>query len=178
MTGRTTDARIAEALGLYAQYAQILEADTAFMALLSDYHQAIACSADRMLELGVASQCQNCARHGPGSCCSRGIEDWYDPMLLFVNLLLGCDLREVRPLPGDCHFVGTNGCTLIARHYFCVQFLCPAFKDQLGPTVVGRLLAVVGEELQRGWEVEQYLYRVFNSRRGRNGYPHNQMTQA
>jgi hypothetical protein len=161
---RTTEDKISKALAYYAQYAHILHSDDPFTRLLSRYRRTIADSAKTMRELGVAGQCGDCADNGAGSCCSRGVEDWYDAMLLFVNLLLGCDLQDVRPLAADCHFVSPNGCTLIARHYFCAQYLCPALKDRLGPAVSKQLLAVVGEELKLGWEVEQYLYRLLNSR--------------
>ena len=161
---RTTEDKISKALAYYAQHAHSLQSDDPFTQLLSRYRRTIADSAKTMRELGVAGQCGDCADNGPGSCCSRSVEDWYDPMLLFVNLLLGCDLQEVRPLAVDCHFVSPNGCTLLARHYFCVHFLCPALKDRLGPATTTQLLAVVGEELQLGWEVEQYLYRLLHSR--------------
>jgi hypothetical protein len=164
MPCKTTEDKISKALAYYARYAHILHSDDPFTQLLSRYRRTIADSAKTMWELGVAGQCGDCADNGPGGCCSRSVEDWYDAMLLFVNLLLGCDLQEVRPLAEDCHFVSASGCTLIARHYFCVHFLCPALKDRLGPAANKQLLAVVSEELQLGWEVEQYLYRLVDSR--------------
>ena len=169
MHHRTTEEKIAKALAYYVRYAHSLESDDPFNQLLSRYRRAIAESAETMEKLGVAGQCGDCAGNGPGSCCSRSVEDWYDAMLLFVNLLLGCDLREVRPLSADCHFVGPAGCTLLARPYFCVHFLCPTLKDQLAPATIKQLLAVVGEELRLGWEVEKYLYGLLNSQRSFKG---------
>jgi len=161
---RTTEDKISKALAYYAQYGHHLENDGPFNQLLSRYRRAIDVSTETMRRLGIAGHCAECAGNGPGSCCSRGVEDWYDAMLLFVNLLLGCDLREVRPQSADCHFVGPNGCTLLARPYFCVHYLCPALTDQLGPATIEQLLAVVGEELKLGSEVEQYLCRLVDYR--------------
>jgi len=162
---RTTEDKISKALAHFAQYGHHLENDGLFNQLLSRYRRAIDVSTETMHKLGIANHCRDCAGNGPGSCCSRGVEDWYDAMLLFVNLLLGCDLREVRPQSADCHFVGPNGCTLLARHYFCLHFLCPAVQERLGPATTSQWLAFVGEELQLGWEVEQYLYRLVDYRR-------------
>jgi hypothetical protein len=164
MIRETTQHRIDAASGLYAQHAAELAKHAPFVALLRAYRAAIDQSGAAMGELGVAGKCGDCAAEGPGSCCSQSVEDWYDSMLLFVNLLLGCDLAETRPLAVDCHFVGPQGCTLVARHYFCVQFLCPALKEQLGRAGTQRLLAVVGQELLLGSQLEQLLHRWLQSR--------------
>jgi hypothetical protein len=163
MKPSTTAEKIAAAHVLYAHLNQSQQHD-AFDSLLFEYRAAIGRSAEAMRQLGVAGKCGKCAEDGPGSCCSRGVEDWYDPLLLCINLQLGCDLQESRPLPEGCHFIGRHGCTLLARHYFCVHFLCPALKHELAPAVTDNLLAVMGGELFLGAQVEQHLYRWVESR--------------
>jgi hypothetical protein len=159
----TTAERIAAAHVIYAQL-QRSQQHNAFDSLLFEYRAAISRSAEAMLQLGVAGKCGECADSSPGSCCSRGVEDWYDPLLLCINLQLGCDLQESRRLPEGCLFVGRHGCTLIPRHYFCVHFLCPALKHELAPAVTDSLLAVVSGELLLGAQMEQHLYRWVESR--------------
>jgi hypothetical protein len=157
--------KIATALGFYAQHAGELFCHEPFLALLRAYRAAIEESGAAMRDLGVAGKCGECSGAGPGSCCSRGVEDWYDSVQLLVNLLMGCDLAETRPLAADCHFVGPQGCTLVARHYFCVHFLCPTLMEQLGHATTKRLLAVVGQELSIGSQLEQQLHHWMLSRK-------------
>ncbi len=159
----STREKIAKAREWFALHGTELQNDTKIKVLLGTYRSQIAHTAEVMQEIGVAAGCGVCAGEAPGSCCSDSVEDWYDPMLFFINMLLGCDLKEQRSLPTDCHFVGPDGCTLIARNYFCVHFLCPKLKKELGRGGIERLLAVVGHELYAGWQLEQMLYRWLQS---------------
>jgi hypothetical protein len=92
------------------------------------------------------------------------MEAWYDPMLLFMNCLLGCDLRESRRQPADCFFHGLQGCRLIARHIFCVNFLRPSLQTSLGTARRQALLSVRGDELLAGWNLEQAIRRWFRAK--------------
>ena len=47
---------------------------------------------------------------------------------------------------------------------FCLNYFCPSLRTQLGPTLMDTLLAVVGQELAAGWELETALYRWFEER--------------
>lgn len=59
--------------------------------------------------------------------------------------------------PESCLFVGENGCKLMARHSFCVNFLCPDLLEGFVSTQREILSTVVGTELQAGWELEKVL---------------------
>jgi hypothetical protein len=72
---------------------------------------------------------------------------------------LGIQLPEFREVPEGCLFVGSGGCKLLARHSFCVNFLCPSLIDLIKTPHVGTLLSVSGDELFRGWELEQSIRR-------------------
>ena len=85
-------------------------------------------------------------------------------MLLFMNCLLGCDLRESRRQPADCFFQGPQGCQLIARHSFCVNFLCPSLTAFLEPSRSQTLLSMCGDELLAGWNLEQAIRRWFRAK--------------
>jgi hypothetical protein len=43
------------------------------------------------------------------------VEEWYDPVLLLINRLLGADLPERREVPDNCFFLGEKGCKIPAR---------------------------------------------------------------
>jgi len=99
-----------------------------------------------------------------GSCCFEGVEDWYDPVLLLINLLLDVPLPSEREIPKACFFVGQSGCKLHGRYAFCVNFLCPKISAELKN---GRLHSATGEELLCGWELEKEIRRRISSGTGR-----------
>ncbi len=73
----------------------------------------------------IVNTCSACAQDKAGSCCMQDVEEWYDPILLLINLLMGAKLPNFREIPGHCLFVGRNGCKLVAGYSFCVNYLCP-----------------------------------------------------
>jgi hypothetical protein len=129
--------------------------DPNVMKLLNRYREANQHCAATMRRLGAAKFCGSCATAGPGSCCSAHVEEWYDPLLLFLNCLLGCDLGKYRRQAEACLFQGPHGCQLMPRHSFCVNFLCPSLTAFLGQPNSQALLSVCGGELLAGWYLEQ-----------------------
>ncbi len=111
-----------------------------------------------MEELGLVTQCAVCAtRVQGGGCCGAGIEDWYDEFVLLLNLLLGREIPKERPGEKDCLFLGPKGCRLLARHNFCVNYLCSRIPDLLSSEQLSELKAQSGRELFLCWELELIL---------------------
>jgi len=108
-----------------------------------------------MVRTGIVESCTGCASKKKGSCCFQGVEEWYDHILLLINLLMGAELPRDREAPGHCLFVGEKGCKLIARYSFCINYLCPDLKKSLGKPYTEEIMSIVGEELVVGLEVEQ-----------------------
>ena len=146
---------IAGAEHLYARHAEAACRDGQLTRLLAVYDDAIRRREALMEEMGVGAACAVCSAGEKGSCCFPGIERGYDRVLLFVNLLMGCSLPTHSRLPGSCFFVGPAGCTLKARYYFCLHYFCPHLQTLLGPASIRQVLAVLGEELSAGWDLEQ-----------------------
>jgi hypothetical protein len=140
---------------LYAQYGEALTKQDGLGALFNMYRNAIRKTQEVMKQLRVVRTCSACASEGSGSCCFQGVEEWYDHILLLINLVLGRQIPELREVPGGCLFVGSKGCKLIARHSFCVNYLCPSLKDSTRSPSMERLLAVSGDELFQGWGLEK-----------------------
>ncbi len=149
---------ITEAKRYHEKYGKALAADETLTQLLGDYQAAIEKTNDFMREGGVHRTCGRCASGPGGSCCFEGVEAWYDRTLILINLLLGVEIPEVGAFPGHCRFVGDDGCRLIARYAFCVNYLCPRLQQVLGPRGCSPLLSVVGEELASGIKVERHLF--------------------
>ena len=116
-------------------------------ALLRKLQDCIENSNQSMLSLGVVAACKNCEEKEGGSCCGAGIENNYDPILLLINLLLGCPLQNHEPIANSCYFLGKKGCKLIARHVICVNYICEKLQRKLTREELIGLQTSAGEEL-------------------------------
>ena len=145
---------ISKAIILYERHGQALTNQDGLGALFETYRNAIEKTQEVMTQLRVVETCSECSRKASGSCCFQGVEDWYDHVLLFMNLILGRQIPKFRKVPGGCLFLGSRGCKLIARHSFCVNYLCPSLKDFIKTPQMRTLLSVSGDELLHGWELE------------------------
>ena len=154
-------------------YGSVLREDQRVHELLEAYREAIARTTRAMAEEGVLKACSECAQGPSGSCCFEGVEDWYDPILLLINLLLDVPLPFQREIPKACFFVGQDGCKLRGRYAFCVNFLCPKLSKGIKN---GRLLRATGEELLSGWELEKEIRRRIASGTGRGFSQRNSLT--
>ena len=146
---------IDKAESLFAFHGEVMALDAGIRSLVTGYREAISETGEAMNGMGVVEACTVCAARCRDGCCFMGIEDGYDHILLMVNLLLGGSLPHHGELPGCCYFVGSKGCTLIARYYFCLHYFCPDLMKSLGSARVTTLLATVGIELSIGWRLEK-----------------------
>jgi len=115
--------------------------------LLGRLRRAIDASRRAMRAADIPDQCRECERDEGGSCCGAGLEDKYSGTLLLINLLLGRELPDQRADPSSCHFLGKEGCRLIARHVICINYLCAKITDRIDPEKISRLRHAEGEEL-------------------------------
>lgn len=155
---------IIKAKALFDACGSALREDRKVSELLEKYREAIARTYETMAEGGVLKACSECAQGPAGSCCFEGVEDWYDPLLLLINLLLDVPLPTEPEIPNACFFLGQDGCKLRGRYAFCVNFLCPKLSAGIKN---GKLLATTGEELLCGWELEKEVRRRIASGTGR-----------
>jgi hypothetical protein len=132
----------------FEKYGPGLRADPGLTSLLDKLRRDIHASHKEMKDAGVVEICRECDREEGGSCCGAGIEDRYDVWLLLINLLLGARLPRSRTQAGSCHFLGSNGCLLPARHVLCVNYVCQRIRDGVRPERMGLLREKEGEELQ------------------------------
>jgi hypothetical protein len=149
---------IRQARALYSVFGQRLMKERGIAQGIQAYQAAISETYARMADLGIIEACTQCATTRAGSCCFHGVEEWYDHVVLLINLLLGVELPETREMPGGCLFLGIQGCKLVARNAFCVNYLCPGLIDSLAEGKKKDLLSVSGKELFCGWELEKALH--------------------
>ncbi len=139
----------------------ILVEDRDIGLFLLEYRNAIQKTKLVMEQEGVARACVICDETSRGGCCYPGVEEWYDPTLLAINLLLGSEISVVREIPGACLFVGPHGCKLLARHAFCINYFCPDLASQLSGAQRKRFNDAASQELLCGYRLEQIIrYRL------------------
>ena len=150
------DAEIVRAKTLHERFGDEMLNNHSLFGLMETYRKAIVNSHELMEEMNILNGCTECAENArAGSCCFQGIEEWYDHILLLINLMFGVAITTSHDILGGCLFVGEKGCTLLARHAFCVNYICPALKDSLTNFQREKLQFINGHELYSGWELEK-----------------------
>jgi hypothetical protein len=139
--------------------AEDVEKDAYFSSLLEQYMNALAASREIMERSGMVDICSACAAKVEGGCCFREVEEWYDPVLLLVNLLLKAELPDSEAVSGNCIFLGERGCRIPARYHFCVNFLCDRLRREIRSDLMQEVYAATGRELSLGCELELALRR-------------------
>lgn len=144
---------------LFARLGAALCDDEGCGRFLSAYREGIEATRLAMQQTGMVETCSRCASGPSGSCCFEGVEQWYDDVLLLINLMLGAKLSARCQIPGHCQFLGDGGCTLPARHSFCINYLCAELSRSMGAEQRQRFLSIAGREIMAGWELECFLRR-------------------
>lgn len=88
------------------------------------------------------------------------MEQTYDPVHLLINLLLDSPLPDRSIVDGCCHFVGMQGCRIVACRSHCVDYFCGPLKRTLGRACIDHLQQVVGRQVDLGRDVER-MVRIF-----------------
>ena len=151
----TIEQGIKAAKELYLRHQVVLQEEPTIVGKTENYRAAISRTYLQMKKTGVLELCSSCARKKSGSCCFKGVEEWYDATHLLINMFMGVDIHMHRDVEDGCLFVGSQGCKLIARHSFCVNYLCPDLMASLTEDERKTLAAISGEELLLGWELEK-----------------------
>ncbi len=133
--------------------------------LLSTYQKSIKNNWKVMEDTGVVAECTKCALQDGGSCCGSGIENKFDVVNLLVNLLLGTKLPSEPWDPTGCWFLGEKGCTIIARHVICVNFMCRRLYDALSPEKVKAVQEAMQQETENAFMLEEYI-KAWLAKRG------------
>jgi len=116
--------------------------------LLSKFKKAACLSYEYMAEAGLENACRACEEREGGSCCGAGMENRYSGVLILINLLLEQKLPAKRHDPKSCFFLKESGCSLLARHVICVNYLCKKITERIDPEKISRLRDKEGTELE------------------------------
>lgn len=160
----TIQEKITRARDLLKAWEEELRAERSLSDSLACLQACIEASRQIMEEIGVVTECRRCEEEEGGSCCGSGIENRYTEVLFLINLLLGVPLPEGAGRPKSCYFLGETGCTLLARHVLCVNYLCARLRERLAPAQLTRLQDASGEELETEFRLYELIKRFLNRR--------------
>jgi hypothetical protein len=132
----------------YRTKRDLLQGDKKIIELLEKFGKAAEESHDFMAEIDILGECRTCEEMEGGSCCGAGLENRYSGILLVINLLLKQKLPSQRSDPQSCFFLKKRGCSLLARHVICVNYLCKKITDRIDPKKIGIMREKEGRELE------------------------------
>ena len=122
--------------------------DSGVRDLLSRFREAAESSRKTMVDIGIFEECRRCEEEEGGVCCGRGLEDRYSGILLLINLLLGKGLPKERYNSKSCFFLTDRGCSLLARHVICVNYICKKITKKIDAERINYLKEKEGRELE------------------------------
>ncbi|MBN2417868.1 MAG: hypothetical protein JXL81_00650 [Deltaproteobacteria bacterium] len=139
--------KISWAEACYKKYKNTFLEDNEVRQLLTEFRKASSESAKEMVSIGLVDECRKCEEEEGGACCGKGIENRYSGTLLLINLLLGVTLPEDAPDDKSCFFLCKKGCSLIARHTICLNYICKKITDRIPAHTLNQLREKEGKEL-------------------------------
>ncbi len=131
----------------YGEAGEQLLKDNTIRSLLKRLKTAVHTSHEEMMRSGIVPLCAECEQAEGGSCCGKGLENKYDGWLLLINLALGVVLPKSRHDSKSCFFLKETGCSLLARHVICVNYICKKITNRIAPERIDTLREKEGEEL-------------------------------
>jgi hypothetical protein len=140
--------KIAWAEDGYRDFKGKLLADHNVVQCLDQLQKAVQESHAVMEEIGLNDLCRTCDEWEGGSCCGAGLENRYDGWVLLINLLLGRQLPTTRQDERSCFFLGKDGCTLLARHVICINYVCQKITDSIPKALIQQLREKEGDEIE------------------------------
>jgi len=158
--GLSIEDKIQMARGLNDSWGEELKREPDIHRLLRKLEGCLENSREVMLELGIVEACKLCDEEGGGSCCGAGLENKFDSLLLFINLLLGVSLPNFRCRAGSCYLLSERGCLLKVRLVLCVDYLCPGILSSLNRDELLKLQNISGDELVAGFMLYDVLKKV------------------
>ena len=115
--------------------------------------------------MDMGKTCSRCAATPDGGCCSAymGHEN-NDALQLLMNILAGVPVRQVCDNGEECCFLGEEGCILLFKPIFCLNYLCPQIRETSSTEALRDLEQKTATLLGAQSELEQQLIRFLQQR--------------
>ncbi len=141
--------KLAKAEKLYDQYGEKLLANEHIRKSLIALEKAVTALDSQMAAMEMGKNCSACAATVNGGCCSAymGHEN-NDVLQLLMNLLAGVVVKCVRDDDIECCFLAEQGCLLLFKPIFCLNYLCERIRTESTAKDLAGLEKRTGELLQ------------------------------
>lgn len=113
--------------------------------------------AEAMRGMGLFELCAECGGRPTGGCCSARMANETDSMLLLINLSTGCEVSRRRDDDYECCFLGSGGCSLRFKPFYCLNYLCRQIYDTNDSQELGGVRRATAELLGQLLVVEDLL---------------------
>lgn len=117
--------KLEKAEQLFRESAGFLLAQEEIVTALSRARERVELLDQHMAAMDMGKTCSQCAAIPGGGCCSAymGHEN-NDVLQLLMNMLGGVPVRCVRNDEIECCFLAEDGCLLLFKPIFCLNYLC------------------------------------------------------
>lgn len=155
------DERLAFANFLYTQLQPLLADDAKFSRKIDTLRQAAVEVNQQMAQMEFSSLCPDCAADPRrGGCCSLYMAGETDALQLLLNMLAGITVEQVRDDGRECCYLGEEGCILLFKPMFCLNYLCEGIQKGCAPAALTELEKRTGHLLQLQFQLEQELLEL------------------
>jgi hypothetical protein len=124
---------------LHREYGARLAADRQIQGALNRLLHLEQEVTEAMRSMAMFEVCAGCGDQPAGGCCSEGMADETDSMLLLINLSAGFEVGRQRDDDGECRFLAPAGCSLQFKPFFCLNYLCRQIQTDSSPEELARL---------------------------------------
>jgi hypothetical protein len=153
--------KIYKAKEIYEKKKLILMDNPVIKDYLIKLHEYIRISKIERDASNVSQGCRECGVHKK-DCCGSGIERRYSKEILVINIVLGVRLPEKPAFEDKCYFLTENGCLLLARDVFCVNYICKPLRESIPLERLRRLQESENKELETLFKLEELIKSLFS----------------
>lgn len=156
--------KLQKAEALFQAYGAKLSQEKQIQEQLAVLQDAVSSLDAHMSAMEMGKTCTACAVKPKGGCCSAymGHEN-NDVLQLLMNIQAEVDVRLVCDNGIECCFLAENGCVLLFKPIFCLNYLCGHIQKQSSTEQLRSLEQKTGTLLTAQGQLEQLLISFLQS---------------
>ncbi|MEA3548114.1 MAG: hypothetical protein U9R66_10680 [Thermodesulfobacteriota bacterium] len=113
----------------------------------------------QMAGMAMFQRCSQCGSRPEGGCCSLYMANETDAIQLLINLLLGQNVVFQRDDGFECYFLGEQGCSLLCKPFFCLNYNCREILERAEAHELRALEKATGGLLQAQYSAEMLILK-------------------
>jgi len=145
------------ALQLHDLYGVELKKDGRLAGQLEQLRELAMAMKKQMAGMEMFQLCSQCGSRPEGGCCSIYMANENDAIQLLINLLLDGDVAFQRNDGFECYFLGKEGCSLICKPFFCLNYNCRKILERARKQELMALEKTTGALLQAQYGTEMMI---------------------